>query len=381
MLQHIRTRLSQFFFNRPKNDEAILHQRLLEIQKIHQGQLKLAERLADIQSKTQDIFTRTRDVQDRIYDVLWQQKTQNAHRDIFFWQIYKHPSETLEDAKLRFFHSLPKATDYDRKNQLVLTKLLKKIHDICAENNLSYWLDFGTLLGAIRHSGFIPWDDDIDIGMVRADLERLLEILKNQNDILVQDYFINNDENGIIKPIQIKWNLNNNISIGCIDIFIYDFCKSNSDERWSRFTNKKDEFKELSRKKEKTYEYSRKVNDEISLFYETYYKDIINLLEISYGKSNFITFGFENFPYHEHYINNQTIHNEIIFPLDTLYFEGYKFNVPNKYMNYISPMYSNIFSLPSDILSHKHFDIKSQNNIDTLNYLYNLLIKQKEDKN
>lgn len=197
----------------------------------------------------------------------------------------------------------------------------------------------------------------------------------------MQDYFINDDENGIIKPIQIKWNLNNNISIGCIDIFIYDFCKSNSDERWSRFTNKKDEFKELSRKKEKTYEYSRKVNDEISLFYETYYKDIINLLEISYGKSNFITFGFENFPYHEHYINNQTIHNEIIFPLDTLYFEGYKFNVPNKYMNYISPMYSNIFSLPSDILSHKHFDIKSQNNIDTLNYLYNLLIKQKEDKN
>lgn len=63
-----------------------------------------------------------------------------------------------------------------RKAQLVMLRILKIIDQICREQRLQYWLDGGTLLGAVRHQGFIPWDDDLDIVMPRTDFDRFLKI-------------------------------------------------------------------------------------------------------------------------------------------------------------------------------------------------------------
>lgn len=58
----------------------------------------------------------------------------------------------------------------------VLLKILVDFDRICREHNLTYYMVGGTLLGAVRHYGFIPWDDDIDIGMPRPDYERFIKL-------------------------------------------------------------------------------------------------------------------------------------------------------------------------------------------------------------
>lgn len=63
-----------------------------------------------------------------------------------------------------------------RECQLKQLHILECFDRICKAYGLQYWLDGGTLLGAVRHGGFIPWDDDIDVGMPAADLKKFLEI-------------------------------------------------------------------------------------------------------------------------------------------------------------------------------------------------------------
>lgn len=60
--------------------------------------------------------------------------------------------------------------------QQELLKMLKWFHGFCVENNLRYYAVGGTMLGAIRHKGFIPWDDDIDVGMPREDYNKLIAL-------------------------------------------------------------------------------------------------------------------------------------------------------------------------------------------------------------
>lgn len=79
-----------------------------------------------------------------------------------------------------------------RQLQLTQLEILKLIDRICRENNLKYFLYAGTLLGAVRHKGFIPWDDDLDVCMLRPDYERFIEIW---DDVSHEGYLLQNKEN------------------------------------------------------------------------------------------------------------------------------------------------------------------------------------------
>ena len=76
---------------------------------------------------------------------------------------------------------------YRRYDEEILKKIketekeiLLKFVSICEKYNLNYFVVFGTLLGTIRHKGFIPWDDDIDVGMLRKDYEKFLEVAQQE---------------------------------------------------------------------------------------------------------------------------------------------------------------------------------------------------------
>lgn len=66
-----------------------------------------------------------------------------------------------------------------RHDQLELFRMLKVVANICKQNDIQWWLSSGTLLGAARHEGFIPWDDDMDIVLLKKDYKRLTKILCN----------------------------------------------------------------------------------------------------------------------------------------------------------------------------------------------------------
>lgn len=69
-----------------------------------------------------------------------------------------------------------------RKWQLKLLEILVYFRDFCEENNLRFFLASGTCIGAVRHHGFIPWDDDVDVQMLREDYERLIKIWNEKAD-------------------------------------------------------------------------------------------------------------------------------------------------------------------------------------------------------
>jgi phosphorylcholine metabolism protein LicD len=140
-----------------------------------------------------------------------------------------------------------------KKVHSVILRMLKIFDVICSQYDIDYWLDYGTLLGAVRHRGFIPWDMEADVGMLRSDFDTFLErgVKHLPNDIFFQtketdeaylgpspyieaklrDKYSNYTTFAKGNP-HCKWH--NGIQI---DIFIYDFdnvldnCLTNSFER------------------------------------------------------------------------------------------------------------------------------------------------------
>ena len=67
-----------------------------------------------------------------------------------------------------------------RQWQMRMLEIVKAIDTVCRRHKIKYWLDFGTLLGAVRHKGFIPWDDDLDVSVFKEDYHKLLFLLEKE---------------------------------------------------------------------------------------------------------------------------------------------------------------------------------------------------------
>ena len=240
--------------------------------------------------------------------------------------------QSFENASL-----IPPAEGSLRIIQKANVKLLEIFDSICKENNLQYWIDFGTLLGAVRHKGFIPWDDDIDLGMARDDYEKLIELFSNgfpQNPDLVLE-FENNGKNKCFVKISHKKSENL-----FLDIFPYDFYHSKLTE------NEKLELSERIVQERKPKPFGTDVS--ISTM-RNYFKKITNekILEngtVDITKEPALFMGID-FP---HNWKNKVYDWENIFPLKSINFEDKKFYAPNNSEKVLESIYGDYMRIPKN---------------------------------
>lgn len=123
-------------------------------------------------------------------------------------------------------------------------EILKNFDKICRDNDLEYSLAYGTMIGAVRHHGFIPWDDDIDVFMKRADYEKLMALQYEDDDYEIKSYRYSRDYYYPFAKMSDKhteliedWRLEKNLGV-YIDIFPLDYINANSQEELNEIKKK-----------------------------------------------------------------------------------------------------------------------------------------------
>jgi len=139
--------------------------------------------------------------------------------------IIKAPESFFKEEKRQDY----KISSKMKKIWSIEIELLQILLDICIRHNLKCWVDSGTLIGAIRDKGFIPWDDDIDMVMMRDDFNKLSIIIEKELEF---PYFFETIETDRFCPYKTAKlmkagttaNINNSKGRQCIfiDIFVYD---------------------------------------------------------------------------------------------------------------------------------------------------------------
>lgn len=279
----------------------------------------------------------------------------DAHMKILMWESCRKDGEPLEDTKKRIFSSLPKANGSSRLLQMGCAKLLEDFDALCRQNGLSYWIHFGTLLGAIRHGGFIPWDDDVDLGMMRDDIERLLRLLENDARYRITTVY---DKWAYCRQIRF-WYADE--SLPCfLDLFIYDYSASDDYATFDKhsairqelianfqedsalsFWNERDCYLPASDKRADTIakRFDKAVDHEKKL-------GLLSEKSEAHG----IIWGVDNLTANG---KSPRIHPiDDIFPLATIEFEGLAVYAPHNYQKVLFENYGDIYDLPKDIHTH-----------------------------
>lgn len=240
-----------------------------------------------------------------------------------------------------------------RKAQLRMLELLIFLDKICTENNLKYWIDSGTLLGAARHGGFIPWDDDTDVCMPREDAMKLKKLMGNkiyEGHIVLQNH--ETDPNYInsswmtLRDTKSEYiqdsDLHNSLRYRGlqVDIFIVDKGVSHFLKRATGWYQNHLIYNPWLMKKRS---YLRPI---VKFTYPLLNKIIIPIIRLvrfndKYCKDYGCNFG-------------KPFTNDIVYPLKTIKFEGLEFLSPNNVTDYLRIMYGNWKSLPSSDKIHTH---------------------------
>lgn len=237
-----------------------------------------------------------------------------------------------------------------RQIQMIELRILKIVDYILKEEKIDYWLDWGNLIGAVRHKGFIPWDDDIDLGVRIEDYKRVIKILKeklpdeiflqtpetdeeynNYEGIKIRDKYSSIDgsgkeNSGIFIEIFPMYKVPDNKFLQKFQILLYRALISSRIDKSNRFKIK------VRRKISKFLTYF------ISL--EKLEERILQMYKITkdYKYRHALHSSAKAVDYY--------FPKDVLFPVKEMIYEGEYFKVPNKVEEYLEIAFGNYMKLP-----------------------------------
>lgn len=269
--------------------------------------------------------------------------------------------------------AFPEIKDVQRVELYILIKVAR----LCEERGFTYFIESGTALGAVRHGGFIPWDDDIDIGMPRQDYEKFLDIAQEE---LGDEYFVQTRKTDPNAPFSfakvrkngttfIEWNKRNiKMHHGIyIDIFPYDGLPIEGlDEHIDKCLKlNKLQFKKYIPDRVGVPQKSLKWKLGAAARRMQYYLLKLYPESLLEGKIKKEYMRYDTNP-NEHgfctcfsFVDRIIFPNELLFPPQKINFEGEEFYAPAKLEEYLTLMYGDYNQLPlvEDRVGHRPVEV------------------------
>lgn len=245
-----------------------------------------------------------------------------------------------------------------RQAQLKMLFMLEVVDRICQKHRLDYWLDAGTLLGAIRHQGFIPWDDDMDIAMPRESYETFLRVAPSEFPTTMWLQTAQTDPGffNMATPLKIRDNTSRYIEKHetgdepyvqgiFIDVFVYDRLSADVKQR------KRDKWKAKKLSRFLGGQYSKAALGHHASFYrfigrflsKSMLENRLNrIIQDNHQQSSpYLGRGYQC-------VGSNCMRQEDIYPLRRARFESGEFNIPNRSEEVLSQQYGDYLTLPPE---------------------------------